>query len=189
MPPDDDGELMLRLKGGENRILDTLMDRWQMPLRRFLCRHLGNEHDALDLAQETFVRVYCRREKFRDGAKFSTWLFAIALNLCRDRARRSKARPVTSLDEAALTEASDQAADAFGTAPDSHLLRAETALAVRAAVESLPDSLRTAVLLCEFEELSHAEAAAIAGCSPKAVETRLYRARQLLRELLQTHLL
>ncbi len=187
MPPDDDGDLMSRLQAGDDRALDALMDRWQLPLRRFLYRSTSNEHDARDLAEDTFVRVYRNREKFRSGAKFSTWLFSIALNLSRDRVRRGKARPVISLDEAALTAVSDKSIEPAGDTPDEALLKAETALTVRLAVEALPEPLKTAVLLCEYEELSQADAAAITGCSPKAVETRLYRARALLRESLAAY--
>ncbi|HVZ64176.1 MAG TPA: sigma-70 family RNA polymerase sigma factor [Opitutaceae bacterium] len=180
----DDSELMARLQGGDDRALTTLMDRWQIPLRRFIYRSLNNEADALDLAQETFVRVYTHRAKFRPGAKFSTWLFSIALNLCRDGIRRRKVRPSVPLDEAGLAAASDRSVDTSGAAPDSDLLRAETAQTVRSAVEALPEPLKTAVLLCEYEDLSLAEAAEVVGCSAKAVETRLYRARTLLRESL-----
>jgi len=175
---------MLRLQAGDDRALDALMDRWQMPLRRFLTRSLHDETEAMDLAQETFVRVYSHRTKFRPGARFSTWLFSIALNLCRDHIRRGKVRPVVSLDENALALASDRVGKTSDDAPDANLLQAETAQTVRSAVEALPEPLKTAVLLCEYEELSLAEAAAVVGCSSKAVETRLYRARALLRRSL-----
>lgn len=185
MSDDDDGDLMSRLRSGDGRALDELMDRWQMPLRRFIYRYLHNEDDALDVAQETFVRIYRHREKFRVGAKFSTWMFSIAVNLCRDRGRWSRARPVVLLDENALATASDRASDPDAASPDNDLLRSETAEAVRAAVNALPDPLRAAVLLCEYEHFSQAEAATIAGCSAKAIETRLHRARQHLREALR----
>lgn len=162
------------------------MDRWQIPLRRFIYRSLNNETEALDLAQETFVRVYTHRAKFRPGAKFSTWLFSIALNLCCDGIRRRRVRPAMPLDEAGLAAASDRMTDTSGAAPDSDLVRAETAKTVRLAVEALPEPLKTAVILCEYEDLSLVEAAGVAGCSAKAVETRLYRARIILRESLAT---
>jgi len=184
----DDGELMLRLQKGDDRALDVLMDRWQTPLRRFLYRSLHNEADALDLAQEAFVRVYAHRARFRPGAKFSTWLFSIALNLCRDGIRRGKARPVVLLEENDLAVASDRAAETSRDAPDSNLLRAEIAQTVQSAVAALPEPLKTAVLLCEYEDLSLAEAAAVVGCSSKAIETRLYRARALLRASLAAFL-
>lgn len=181
----DDGELMARLQIGEGRALDALMDRWQLQLRRFIYRYLHNDHDALEIAQETFIRIYRNRGKFRAGAKFSTWMFSIALNLCRDRGRWSKSRPVVLLDEESLAMAADRAPESEGSSPASDLLRSETAAAVRAAVDALPDQLKTAILLCEYEGFSQADAGAVAGCSAKAVETRLYRARQLLRDVLR----
>jgi RNA polymerase sigma-70 factor (ECF subfamily) len=182
LPTDpDDGELMLRLQKGDDHALDLLMNRWQIPLRRFLYRWLQNDADALDFAQETFVRVYRHRERFRPGAKFSTWLFAIALNLCRNQARKNKSRPTVPFDDIPEAEAAD-------TAPNTNLLAAEKIATVRRAVDALPEPLKTATLLCEYEDLSLAEAATAAGCSPKAIETRLYRARGLLREALARYL-
>jgi RNA polymerase sigma factor (sigma-70 family) len=182
LPTDpDDGELMLRLQKGDDHALDLLMNRWQIPLRRFLYRWLQNDADALDFAQETFVRVYRHRERFRPGAKFSTWLFAIALNLCRNQARKNKSRPTVPLDDTPEAEAAD-------AAPNTNLLDTEKIATVRQAVDALPEPLKTATLLCEYEDLSLAEAATAAGCSAKAIETRLYRARGLLRAALARYL-
>ena len=171
---------MLALQSGEDRALDRLMTRWQLPLRSFLYRHTQNEADALDLAQETFVRVYRNCTRFRPDAKFSTWLFAIAFNLARDTARLKKRRPAQSLDES--PEPSDS------RNPFSGADERERTAAVRAAIADLPDDLRAAIVLFEYEEKSHAEIAGIVGASAKAVETRLYRARQLLKKTLVRHL-
>ena len=164
------------LREGDDRALDALMLRWQVPLRTFLYRHLQNEADALDLAQETFVRVYRHRANYREGARFSTWMFQIALNLARDHARRRVRRPVVTLDEApeAISEGNPQASAVI----------VERAQAVRAAIAGLPEPLREAVLLFEYEHKSHAEIATIVGATAKAVETRLHRAREQLRQKL-----
>jgi len=87
MEADPDAELMLRLKSGEDSILNELMTRWQQPLVAFIYRYIRHETDALDLAQETFVRVYETRHRYTVQAKFSTWLFSIAANLCRNYLR------------------------------------------------------------------------------------------------------
>ena len=84
MGADPDAELMLRLKNGEDRILNELTTRWQQPLVAFIYRYIGRETEALDLAQETFVRVYETRFRYAVRWKFSTWLFTIAANLCRN---------------------------------------------------------------------------------------------------------
>lgn len=165
------------LQRGESTALDRLMERWQAPLRAFLYRHVRNEADALDLAQETFVRVYRHRDQFRTGGRFSTWMFQIAINLARDHARRQQRRPTEALD--ALPELES------GSSVRGELEHAESVAAVREAIASLPEDLREAVLLAEYEELSHAEIATVVGATPKAVETRLYRARDLLRKRLQ----
>lgn len=165
------------LQRGEKAALDRLMDRWQIPLRAYLYRHLHHEQDALDLAQETFVRVYRHREQFRPGARFSTWMFQIALNLVRDHVRSRQRRPTESL-EAAPEPAS-------GATVHGDVERSESVAAVREAIATLPDDLREAVILSEYEQLSHAEIGAVVGATPKAIETRLYRARDLLRKRLQ----
>ncbi|MDR2673362.1 MAG: sigma-70 family RNA polymerase sigma factor [Opitutaceae bacterium] len=176
--PGEDADDMRALRRGDDSALDRLMARWQTPLRAFLCRHTQDEFDSLDLAQETFVRVYRHRDRFRpETARFSTWLFSIALNLARDRARRLGRRPAAALENA--PEPVDPAAH-----PRAQTEADERARAVRAAIAALPGDLRAALLLFEYEEKSQAEIAAIVNATPKAVETRLYRARQLLRKSL-----
>ena len=172
-----DEALASALRRGEDAALNALMLRWQVPLRAFLYRHLQNEADALDLAQETFVRIYRHRANYREGARFSTWMFQIALNLTRDHARRLSRRPLVALDN--TSESVDLRDD-----PKSATLAAERITAVRAAIATLPDPLRAPLVLFEYEDKSHAEIAAIIRATPKAVETRLARARDLLRKKL-----
>lgn len=177
---ESDEAAMLALQRGEDLALNRLMARWQTPLRAFLFRSTQNEQDALDLAQETFVRIYQHRARYRAGARFSTWMFQIALNLARDLARRRLRRPQASLGEVPET-ATDQS-------PARDATDAEAAAAVRAAIAELPPHLREAVLLAEFEQLSLAEIGEIVDATPKAVETRLYRAREKLRARLSRFL-
>lgn len=177
---ESDEEAMLALQRGDDLALNRLMARWQVPLRSFLFRSTHHEQDALDLAQETFVRVFQHRARYRPGAKFSTWMFQIALNLARDHARRRQRRPTAPLDQAP-----EPSTDRH---PRSDATDAEAAAAVRDAVAALPAELREAVLLSEFQDLSHAEIAAIVDATPKAVETRLYRAREKLRTALARYL-
>ncbi|MET0263022.1 MAG: sigma-70 family RNA polymerase sigma factor [Rariglobus sp.] len=179
-PLPSDEALASALARGDDSALDALMLRWQVRLRSFLYRYTQNEADALDLAQETFVRVYRHRSRYREGAKFSTWLFQIALNLARDHARLRHRRPADSLD--VVPEPSDT------HSPTSDLLLAERATAVRSAIADLPENLRSALVLFEYEDKSHAEIAAIVSATPKAVETRLARARALLRQKLSRFL-
>jgi RNA polymerase sigma factor (sigma-70 family) len=185
MTPDSDEILMGALAGGDDLALNELMNRWQAPLRGFLYRYTQNEQDACDLAQEAFVRIYQQRVRYRPGARFSTWMFQIALNLARSRARWSKRRPTTSTDDESTN--TSQIHFATESSPSDSSMEAEKVAAVRAAIASLPPDLRDAIILAEYEEKSQAEIALIAGTTAKGVETRLYRARQLLRVSLERY--
>ena len=184
---DADIAAMLRLRDGDDLALNELMSRWQEPLVRFLYRYTVSEQDALDLAQETFVRVYEHRARYDSRGKFSTWLYTIATNLCRNHARWKSRHPTVSMETQTSAQSDstlgDQLPDKTRT-PDQDAAGHELADAVRDAIAALPDDQRTATILFEYEDQSHAEIAAALGCSPKAVETRLYRARQILRERL-----
>jgi RNA polymerase sigma-70 factor (ECF subfamily) len=177
---------MARLVGGHNAALNDLMARHAPTVFRFLCRMLGNEDDANDLAQDTFVRVYRARESYKPEQKFSTWLFTIAANLARNQLRWRSRHPNVSLDaESETTEQTlgDTLPSNMAT-PHQATVATERVEAVRAAVQELPDDMREAIVLCEWEEMAVAEAAAVLQSTPKAVESRLYRARKLLREQL-----
>ena len=181
---------MERLQRGHDAALNDLMERHATSVFHFLCRMLGNEDDANDLAQETFVRVFRARDSYRLEQRFSTWLFTIAANLARNHIRWRTRHPNVSL-HAETDGAEHTLADvlpAQDPAPSEQTLAAERAAKVRAAVNQLPNDMREAVVLCEWEEHSVAEAAAIVGATPKAVESRLYRARQILREELKAWL-
>ncbi len=184
----EDKRLMAALAAGDDLALNRVMQRWQKPVRTFVLRYLPNESDADDLVQETFVRVYKHRTRYEPKGRFSTWLFTIAVNLCRNHAEKMGRRAAEPLDGAMVSETSrtapagiarEHVSDAPG--PADHALAQERAAAVRAAVQDLPADLRAAVILSEFEDLSHAEIADVMGTTPKAVETRLYRARAALR--------
>ena len=181
---------MERLAAGQDTALNDLMERHATPVFHFLCRMVGSEEDASDLAQETFVRVFKARGSFRTGENFSTWLYTIAANLARNHFRWRSRHPTVSLEtENAETEQTlGSTLPAEGPAPNEQALAAERAGAVRAAVAKLPEDMREAIVLCEWEELSMAEAAVILETTPKAVESRLYRARQMLRERLKSWL-
>lgn len=178
---------MERLMAGQDTALNDLMERHAAPVFHFLCRMVGNEDDANDLAQETFARVFRARASFRLNEKFSTWLFTIAANLARNHFRWRARHPNISLETAVddPEQSLENILPAKDAAPSEQILTAERAMAVRAEVSRLPEDLREALVLCEWEDRSVAETAAILETTPKAVESRLYRARKQLRERLQ----
>jgi RNA polymerase sigma-70 factor (ECF subfamily) len=186
MNPDPDAELMVRLLAGDDAALNQLIDRWQKPLVSFILRYVGNEADSIELAQETFVRFYQNRSRFNFKSKFSTWLFTIASNLARNHVRWNKTHKTVLLENASgVNETSDEDfAGPIEETPSALVERAEIAHLVREAIQALPHDLKTAILLYEYEDFSYDIIAGILGCSPKAVETRLYRARKLLRKKL-----
>ena len=174
---------MTRLAAGHSTALDDLMARHAERLFHYLARALQNEEDAADLAQEAFVRVYQNRKKFDADKKFSTWLYTIASNLVRDRYRWRKRHPQISLDtenEATGSNPRELLPDQ-NPSPSETVLAMERAAAVRRAVAALPEQLRVPLILAQYEEKSHAEIGEILRCSAKAVEVRIYRARQQLR--------
>ena len=181
---------MERLLAGQDTALNDLMERHAAPIFHFLCRMVGNEDDANDLAQETFARVFRARASFRLNDKFSTWLYTIAANLARNHFRWRARHPNISLESGG--EDPEQSLENFlparDAAPSDQAVATERAAVVRAAVSRLPEDLREATVLCEWEECSVAEAAAILETTPKAVESRLYRARKILRERLRGRL-
>ena len=182
-PDELDADDMQRLGAGHDAALNELMERHGERLFHYLVRSLQSEDEAADLAQEAFVRVYQNRAKFDAGQKFSTWLYAIATNLVKDRYRWRSRHPQVSMD-AENEQTGNILRDhlpAHDPTPSDCLQADERADVLRRAVAALPEDLRTPLILAEYEERSHAEIGAILGCTAKAVELRIYRARQQLR--------
>ena len=182
-PDELDVQDMSRLTAGHEAALNSLMERHAGKLFNYLVRCLQNEDDAADAAQETFVKVYQSRARFDPDQRFSTWLYTIAANLVKDRYRWRSRHPQISLDAE-----SDATGDSFRESlpgndplPHERAQTAERSEAIRRAVAALPEELRQPLILAEYEERSHTEIGAMLGCSAKAVETRIYRARQQLR--------
>jgi RNA polymerase sigma-70 factor (ECF subfamily) len=174
---------MERLADGHDAALNALMERHAGPVYQLLFRMLNDKEDANDLAQETFTRVYRHRERY-DGGKFTTWLYTIASNLARNEYRRRGRHPNVPLDAEFGEEGKTFAETLKSNAaePNEEAESAERHLAVRGAVEKLPTELKEVVVLCEWEEMSAADAASVLNTTRRAVESRLYRARQRLRE-------
>jgi len=187
MRPNDDtsAEHMRALVAGRQVALNELIRLWEGPLLRFTFRYVQNEAEARDLVQETFVRVYLHRERFRLDSSFSTWAFTIAANLCRNHRRWRGRHATVSLDEPTVEETTRH--DKLvcpRRGPDLAAVQTERIAALQAAIAGLSHDLRTTLLLYEYEQLSYREIATIVGCSEKGVESRLARARTRLRSKL-----
>ncbi|MDQ8204541.1 sigma-70 family RNA polymerase sigma factor [Pelagicoccus sp. SDUM812003] len=182
-----DRDLMQALVAGNQRALDRIIERWERPLYSFAFRYLQNEALTRDIVQETFVRVYTKRERYNPDFPLSSWIFTIAANLCKNRARWRMRHPEVSLETPIGGEDGKDALrmeDVVATEqpqPGERLQADEELRALKRVVASLPHDLRTAVLLHHYENVSYKEIADIVGCSVRGVETRLYRARKLLR--------
>lgn len=180
---DEDVLLMQRLADGDDLALNALMSRWRERVAAFLLRMVGDYATAMDLTQECFVRLYTSRHSYKPAAAFSTYLFQIAANLARSHARWKRRHPTVPLeneDGIMVREPADSQ-----LSPDAAAALREKTVMVNQAVAALPAELREALLLFTVEDMSHAEIATALRCSQKAVETRIYRARQILKSTLR----
>ena len=182
--PASDLVCLQALQQGRDTALNQLIARWQRPLFAFAWRYVQNQADAHDLVAETFVRLHQQRARLRPDTKVSAWLFTTLSNLCHNHYRWRRRHPSVSLD-APIDDAAPTAHEAVPSdalLPNVAMEHDEAFAAVRAAVERLPHELKTTILLYHYERLSYREIGAITGRSERGVETRLYRARQRLRE-------
>src|ERR1051326_9459045 len=189
-PVQQDAQDMAELAGGRDAALSSLIDRHGQKLFHYFVRLLHNETDAAELAQETFVRIYQSRQKFDPRLKFTTWLYTIASNLVRDRFRWRSRHPQISLHSQNEQEAAClmHTVPASAPGPDDQIQTKERTAIIRRAIGALPEELRQPLILAVYQELPQSEIATVLGCSAKAVEMRIYRARQQLRARL-AHLL
>lgn len=188
--PATDRASLAALQQGDTTALNRLIARWQRPLISFAYRYVQNSADAHDLVASVFVRLYQQRTRLRTDTNVSAWLFTALTNLCHNHHRWKKRHPTIPLDP--VKEPGDDFSPAapFATlaselpGPAASLAHDELLDAVRAAIGELPHDLKVAMLLHHYENLSYREIADITRCSERGVETRLYRAKQRLRQIL-----
>ncbi len=189
--PDPDAVLMLRVKRGDLDAFETLVDRYRRPVMNLLYRTLPDATEAEDLAQAVFVQVFKSAHRYKPSAKFSTWLFTIARNLCLNEIRRRARHPAASLDASGADDAEERRqppGDHHAAGPAESLLEGELREKVEAAVRALPESQRTAIALCQEEELSYEDIAAVLGCSVSATKSLIHRGRETLKARLKPYL-
>ena len=184
----DDWVFARRAAQGDEHAYSALIERYQGPVHGFVFRSVGEQETAKDLTQEVFVKAWFALGRVKERARFSTWLFQIAANLCRDHAKSKVTRnarmtnPILREREDGYTEERDFPHP--GLAPDNQAQMNETMASLHREIAALPVELREAFILGVIDQLPHKEIATILGISPKAVEVRVYRARKTLAERL-----
>jgi RNA polymerase sigma-70 factor (ECF subfamily) len=188
---DPDAALMLRVKRGDRQAFVALVEKYKQPVFNLVARILRDETEAEDVAQNVFIQVHRSAARYKPSAKFSTWLFTIARNLCLNEIRRRSRHPADSID-APPAGGDDSAARQFEdvtiSTPDAAALQRELAGKIEAALAALPENQRTAVILFQQQEMSYDEIARVIGCSLSSVKSLIFRARETLKERLKAYL-
>jgi RNA polymerase sigma-70 factor (ECF subfamily) len=175
-----DEELVARSIRGDNESFNQLILRWERPIYALAYRTIGREEDARDVCQETFLRAFRALPGFRGQAKFSSWLYRIALNLCHDWMRRERRVPVMQAPEG--VDLMDLAAEAEPSESIEDLVvRKDLIELVERVMAQLPEEQRTAIVLKEYHGLTFQEIADLIGCPLSTVKTRLYQGLTVLR--------
>jgi RNA polymerase sigma-70 factor (ECF subfamily) len=190
-PLDPDAALMLRVKRGDRAAFAELVEKFKQPVCNFVFRTLRDETESEDVAQNVFFQVWKSRDRYERTAKFSTWLFTIARNLCLNEIRRRSRHPAESLEETHGEHddlPSRQYEDKKIFLPTDNVLHGELAKKIEEALAELPENQRTAILLCRQDELSYEEIAAVLDCSLSATKSLIHRGRETLKEKLKPYL-
>ena len=179
-----DEELVARSIGGDLESFNQLVLRWERPIYALAYRVIGREEDARDVCQETFLRAFRALGGFKGQAKFSSWLYRITLNLCRDWIRRERRQPLAQTPEGVdLVELAGEAEDTESI--EELVARKEIGAAVAKAMALLPEEQRTAIVLKEYHGLTFQEIADMLDCPLSTVKTRLYQGLTVLRRQLE----
>ena len=177
-----DVQLMLDVKAGDEESFAQLLQKYRTPLVNFLCRMVREQAAAEDLAQEVFLRVYRARKEYSPSAKFTTWLFRIATNLALNAIRDGRHRQMQiSIDTPRDEDEPVIEIAAREARADERLIEEERNRMIRAAILSLPEKQRAAVILHKYQEMEYAEIGKILGCSESALKSLLFRAYETLR--------
>lgn len=180
-----DEELVAAATAGDVESFNQLVSRWERPIYALAYRTLGREEDARDVAQEAFLRAYRGLRGFKGQAKFSSWLYRITLNLCRDWMRRERRAPMVQVPEGTDPVDLADARMAPTESVEDLVARRELSQAVQRALAELPEEQRTAIMLKEYQGLTFQEIADLLDCPLSTVKTRLYQGLSVLRRRLE----
>jgi RNA polymerase sigma-70 factor (ECF subfamily) len=185
-----DHQLIEATKQGDEAAFAEIVNRYRNPLTNYLFRMLNDYEEAIDLAQETFVRVYFAIERYHTDYAFSTYIYRIATNLAISEIRKKRRRKLLSLTS--FFQSDDNEAQEFHppddkSLPDENLVETERRRTIEKAIATLPDKYRAPIVLREIQELSYEEIAQILGLGLGTTKSRISRARALLREKLKQY--
>ena len=189
---DSDEALMLRYQKGDARAFEVLLTRHRRPIYNFILRFVGDRAASEDVLQETFLRVIKGADTWERQAKFTTWLYTIARNLCVDASRRGKHRKAASLDAPMSRDADDSRTLLDVTADksvsvDRQAIGNELGVKMQAAIAKLSEEQREVFLMREFHDMQFKEIAVVVGCPENTVKSRMRYALEKLREELEEY--
>ncbi len=193
LPDDPDTRLIERLVARDERAFNELVRAYEGRVVRLLTRMVGNEEEAKDLAQDVFVQIFKAIGSFRGDSKFSTWLYRIAVNLCKNRVKYLRVRhaneqdELDSVNEKSLGDARPAGGAGLGR-PDEQMAGKQVERIVQVAIQELEPSFRECLVLRDVEELSYEEIGQITGLPAGTVKSRIHRARAMLREKVEREL-
>jgi len=183
---DTDQQLVTRVQRGDKGAFDVLVLKYQYKVHAIVSRFISDRDEVNDVVQEAFIKAYRALGNFRGDSQFYTWLYRIAVNSAKNYLMSRSRRPPGSdidVDEAELYGATDKLSDV--DTPENLIYRDELERAVNEAIKNLPEDLRTAVTLREFEGLSYEEIATIMECPVGTVRSRIFRAREAIDQGIQ----
>lgn len=180
-----DDQIIERTLAGETDAFSLLVRRWERPIYGLSLRMLGRDEDARDVCQETFLAAFRNLRKFRGDAKFSSWLYRIALNACHSRLRKQGAMFEQSIDQEDEDGRKFELADIGAENLSERLHRDQRANMVRKALQALPAEMRQVIIMKEYEELTFAEIAEVLQMPVSTVKSRVYTGLQQMRAKLE----
>lgn len=189
LTPSEEARLIERAKLGDLDAFESLIGQYERKAYNLAYRLVGNHEDASDITQEAFLRVYCRLADFRGEASFSTWLFRIIQNACKDELRRRKRHNIAYLDQPVDNFGDDllrQVPDEAEPSPEDTLEQVERQVAIQKGIDGLDEHYRLVILLRDVQGFSYNEIAEITGENLGTVKSRLNRARNALKEYLSS---
>jgi RNA polymerase sigma-70 factor, ECF subfamily len=180
-----DEELVARSIAGDNESFNQLILRWERPIYALAYRQIGREDDARDVVQEAFLRAFRALPGFKGQAKFSSWLYRITLNLCRDWMRRERRAPFVQAPEGVDVDELVGSEPSRAESIETVVTRKDLSRHVASAMTVLPEEQRSAIILKEYHGLTFQEIAELQGCPLSTVKTRLYQGLSVLRRELE----